>query len=367
VSVLRWSRSPWLRGGVGLALVVGTVLAVWWRGPDWGAVWDAFDVVTWRWVILAVFINFLSIVVRSAAWKLTIDQALPEPHPRNTHVFSAFCVGLLGNAVLPARAGELARVAVLRRRLNGHGEGTTATLVGTVFAHRLFDLPAIALLVLYVLLTAKIPDWAITSLVIFGLVGAALLAVALLSARRHDHRMPSLDDAGTIRRVVAMARQGLGVLRAPLPAAAAILCQLLGWVLQLFAVWTVMKAFDLGAPLPAAGVVLLLMNVATIFPLWPGNIGLMQAAVALPLRNYGVPYATGFAYGLVLQAVEMSVGVGLGLLALAREGISFAMLRRMEDDERSAEDALEGARELAQDGAEESELEAAREGAAVSR
>ncbi len=367
MKLVQWSRSPWLRGGVALVLVLGAVLAIWWRGPDWGAVRDAFDAVTWRWVIVALFVNFLSIVARSIAWKLTVDQALPEPHPRYTHIFSAFCVGLLGNAVLPARAGELARVAVLRRRLPDHGEGTSATLVGTVFAHRLFDLPAVALLVLYVLLTAKIPDWAVTSLVIFGLVGAALLAVALLSARRHDGRSPSLDDAGTARRLVAMARQGLGVLRAPLPAAAAVLFQLLGWVLQLLAVWTVMKAFALDAPLPAAGVVLLLMNVATIFPLWPGNVGLMQAAVALPLRNYGVPYATGFAYGLVLQAVEMSVGVGLGLLALAREGISFAMLRRMEDDERSAEDALEGVRELADDLDEKSEPEAAREGAAVSR
>ena len=367
MSIGRWTRSPWLRAGVALTLVVGAVLAIWWRGPDWGAVWSAFDAVTWRWVIVALLVNFLSIVARSIAWKLTVDQALPQPHARYSHVFWAFCVGLLGNAVLPARAGELARVAVLRRRLPDHGDGTSATLVGTVFAHRLFDLPAVALLVLYVLLTAKIPQWAVTSLVIFGLVGAALLAVALLSARRHDHRSPSLDEAGTVRRLVAMARQGLGVLRAPLPAAGAILFQLTGWVLQLLAVWTVMKAFDLGAPLPAAGVVLLLMNVATIFPLWPGNVGLMQAAVALPLRNYGVPYATGFAYGLVLQAVEMSVGVGLGLLALAREGISFAMLRRMEDDARSAEDALEGVREMVEDLDEESDSEAAREGAAVSR
>jgi len=367
--IARWSRNPWLRGGVALALVVGTVLAVWWRGPDWGAVWDAFDAVTWRWVIVALVINFLSIVARSVAWKLTIDQALPEPHPRYGHIFSAFCVGLLGNAVLPARAGELARVAVLRRRLPDHGDGTSATLVGTVFAHRLFDLPAIALLVVYVLLTAKIPEWAVTSLVIFGLVGAALLAVALLSARRHDHRMPSLDDASTARRVVAMARQGLGVLRAPLPAALAVLFQLTGWVLQLLAVWTVMEAFDLDAPLPAAGVVLLLMNVATVFPLWPGNVGLMQAAVALPLRNYGVPYATGFAYGLVLQAVEMSVGVGLGLLALAREGISFAVLRRMESDAESRENALEGVDEMIDDLEHETdgEPEAAREGAAVPR
>ena len=47
-----------------------------------------------------------------------------------------------------------------------------------------------------------------------------------------------------------------------------------------------------------------------------------------------MPYATGFAFGLVLQAVEVSVGVGLGLVCLAREGLSFAVLRRMgEEDE----------------------------------
>ena len=75
------------------------------------------------------------------------------------------------------------------------------------------------------------------------------------------------------------------------------------------------------------------MNVATIFPLWPGNVGLLQAAVALPLAQYGVAYGTGFAYGLVLQAIEMSVGVGVGLVMLAREGLSFAALKRIEEDE----------------------------------
>ncbi len=88
---------------------------------------------------------------------------------------------------------------------------------------------------------------------------------------------------------------------------------------------------DVHAPLPAAGLVLLLMNVATIFPLWPGNIGLLQAAVALPLVQYGVAYSNGFAYGLVLQVLEMAVGVGVGLLFLAREGLSFANLRNMPD------------------------------------
>jgi uncharacterized membrane protein YbhN (UPF0104 family) len=290
---------------------------------------------------------------------------MPPPHPRFALVFSAFSVGLFANAVLPGRIGELARVAVLTRklRLEGRADGTWAALVGTVFAHRLFDLPAVALLVVYVLLTAKIPDWAVTSLELFGLVALALLAVAMLSARRRDQRRPSFDDTRTVVRLVGMARQGLAVLRAPLPAAGAIFFQLVGWFLQLLAVWTVMEAFGFDAPLPAAALVLLLMNIAIIFPLWPGNVGLLQAAVALPLRRYGVRYGTGFAFGLVLQAVEMSVGIGMGLLFLAREGISFAMLRRMEESE---EETAEAAVEEALQEPEREEAEA-REGTPVSR
>ena len=122
-----------------------------------------------------------------------------------------------------------------------------------------------------------------------------------------------------MRRVIAMARQGLGVMKAPLSAAVAILFQCLGWFLQLMAVYLAMRAFGIDAPLPAAGLVLLLMNVATIFPLWPGNIGLRKAAVALPLVGYGVAYPQGFAYERGLQVIEMSIGVGVGTLFLARE------------------------------------------------
>src|SRR5205814_8253257 len=128
--------------------------------------------------------------------------------------------------------------------------------------------------------------------------------------------------------------------------------QLLGWTCQLFAVYTSMRAFGIHEALPAAGLVLVLMNVATIFPLWPGNVGLVQAAVALPLFTYyGVAKARGIAFGFGLQAIEASVGVGVGLLFLAREGLSFAGLRRMEEEgERDADEAIadEEERERAQ-------------------
>ncbi len=325
----------WFRSLVAALLIGGMVTLFVRRGPDWNAVYHAFDFVLWRWIVLAVLINLLSVVARSIAWDLVVRQALPQPHPTHRLVFSAFCVGLLGNAALPARAGEIARVAVLRRRLP-HGSGTTALLLGTVFAHRLFDLFPVVLLIGYTLLTAKIPHWAITAIALFIGIGFALLCFAIVTARRQRTRW--LDERDGVRRVLAMAQRGLWVLKRPSAAAAATVFQLAGWVLQLFAVLTVMKAFGFGS-LPAAALVLLLMNVATIFPLWPGNVGLMQAAIALPLTQYGVDYGTGFAYGLALQAVEMSVGVGLGLAFLAREGISFAGLRGFRDDGREADDS----------------------------
>jgi len=331
------ARNPWARGALVVVILVTALLALWWRGPQWDDVYHAFDFVAWRWIVVALGLNLVSVLSRAISWRLTIGQALPDPQPPFGRVFSAFGIGLLGNAVLPARAGELARVAVLRRHVDS-GPGTSATLLGTVFAHRLFDLFPVALLVAFVLLTAKIPHWAVTSLVVVGLVGLALFAVAMLSARQSGSSRAHPGSAH--RRLLAMARQGLAVMRAPVAAAAAILFQTVGWLLQLLAVWAVTAAFDMGVPLHAAGVVLLLMNVATVFPLWPGNIGLLQAAVALPLVSYGVAYTTGFAFGLALQALEMSVGVGVGVVMLAREGISFASLKAMEESEEAEEEEL---------------------------
>ena len=196
MTALRWFRNPWTRGVLVLVFLAGAFVAIWWRGPDWNTVWNAFGSVSWRWVILAVLINLLSIIARSISWRLTIGQAVPEPHPSYTQVFSAFCVGLLGNAVLPARAGEFARVAVLRRHMPQQERGLSATLVGTVFAHRLFDLVPTTLLILYVLATAKIPHWAIASLVIVGCVGFGLFAFAFASARRHHQSV--LETAGPV-------------------------------------------------------------------------------------------------------------------------------------------------------------------------
>ena len=317
--------------------------------------------------MLAFVLNVASTLFRALSWSLTISQALPPQHqPRLIQVFSSFGVGLLANAIVPGRLGELARVATLRRHLPNAPPGTTATLVGTVFAHRLFDLVPATMLVVWVLLTADVPHWAVTALLIVVAVGFTLFTVAWMSARRHQRSVAhDLQAVGTIRHLLGMARQGLSVLKAPVPLAGRDPPP----VPRLAAPADGGVGDDAGLRhrRPVAGrrprprpderrddhSALAGKRRAR-----SGRGGVAAPQLRRRLRDR-------FAFGLALQAIEIACGVALGLLALAREGISVAMLRRMQDDEEqsSSENAVEEAEELVDD----LEHEATREGASVSR
>jgi uncharacterized protein (TIRG00374 family) len=324
-----------------IPVLAAAIALIIWHGPDWHVVHDAFTVVRWEWVVAAIGFNLLSVVLRSVAWDTAIKQSLAPPRPGFPLVFSAFSVGLFANAVLPGRVGELARVAVLRRRLPGR-RGVGATLIGSVVAHRIFDLFPATVLVVWVLFTAKIPGWAIKAIPIVLAVGALLLLAVIYNARR-QHR--DLEGLSTIRSLIARGREGLAVMRSPVAAATAASFQFGGWVCQLFAVWSTMRAFHIYHHLPAAGLVLVLMNVATIVPVWPGNVGLVQAVIASPLLQYNVDYGRGIAFGIGLQAIEASVGIGVGLIFLAREGLSYAMLKEIDEEaEQEVEQEPERAR-----------------------
>jgi len=321
------------RALIPVGLVGVPAALVWWRGPDWHLVRHTFTTVVWPWIVVAFALNLLSVVVRSIAWNIVIHEAVEAPRPRFRTVFSAFCVGLFANAVLPGRVGEVGRVAVLARRMPGR-KGIWATLLGTVFAHRMFDLIPAALLVVWVLSFADLPHWATMTVAVFLVVGSGLFVAAVFGARVRSHALE--DGMSRMRMLMVRGRTGLAVMRRPVAAAGATFFQSLGWLCQLLAVYTAMRGFRIYEPLVAAGLVLLMMNVVTILPFWPGNVGLVQAAVAVSLAQYGVRYAKGFAFGIGLQLIEASVGIGIGTIFLAREGLSFATLRDLEEPEENA-------------------------------
>jgi uncharacterized membrane protein YbhN (UPF0104 family) len=315
---------PRLRFLLVAVAAAGVAALLWFRGPDWGSVAHSLAAMIWTWAIFAVALNLASAIARGLAWRTVVVQAVPPPHPALLDLFSAFFVGIFANGVLPGRIGEIARVGVLVRRMQPR-QGLWPPLLGSVVAHRLLEIfPSIGL-ILWVLIAAKVQHWGHVALL--SVLGGAciLLALGTVAARRYETGRP--PETGGFRSVVRRVRQGLGILRTPGAAGVAVALQALAWLFQLLAVWVAMRAFHLSLPLTAAAAVLALMNVALILPLWPGNVGLQQAAIALPLLAYGVTYAHGFAYGIGLQAIESSVGYVGGMIFLAREGLTLGRLR----------------------------------------
>jgi uncharacterized protein (TIRG00374 family) len=323
---VRFRGSRAFHYGLIAVAAVGIVALLVFHGPNWGQVWHAFLQMSPWWALAAIFLNFVSCLARAMSWDNVINEAVAKPHPRLIDVFSAFFVGIFANGVLPGRVGEVARVAVLMRRMPDRDRpGLFATLLGTVLGHRILEVfPSIAL-VMWVLADAEIPPAARTALVGVLVAGITFVVVGVALARRHEQG--GEEAKGRFGEILARAREGLGILRRPVPALISTGWQTLGWLLQLFAVYVTLLAFDIHLPLVAAAAVLAVMNVALVLPLWPGNLGVLQAAIAVPLTAYGIPLGQAVAYGLALQAIESSVGYTVGIAALFREGLSFGRLR----------------------------------------
>jgi phosphatidylinositol alpha-mannosyltransferase len=77
-----------------------------------------------------------------------------------------------------------------------------------------------------------------------------------------------------------------------------------------------------------AAAVLFAVNITAVLPATPANLGVFQAACAAVLHTgWHVGFGTGVAYGVILQAVEVSTAVLMGMPALLKEGMSWREVR----------------------------------------
>jgi phosphatidylinositol alpha-mannosyltransferase len=81
------------------------------------------------------------------------------------------------------------------------------------------------------------------------------------------------------------------------------------------------------AGIGAAAAVLFAVNVTAALPATPSNLGVFQAACVAVLSAYGVSKTNAFAYGVILQAVEIATALAMGMPALLREGMTWKDLR----------------------------------------
>jgi phosphatidylinositol alpha-mannosyltransferase len=263
------------------------------------------------WVVAALALNAVSLVLRGLAWLLMLRTALPTTPVRAGRVLRATMIGVLGSTVLPARAGEPARIWVVARGVPG--EGGTATVIGTLVSQTLVNLLALALLAAVATTSGLLPQLRLSALhVVLLPVLAAGLAVAAASVVR----------SGRIARQLGALRTGVAVFRPArrgLPGAG---LQLGAWALQGLAAYVLLRALhlDVAAPLAVAAALLLAVNVTAVVPVTPSNLGVFQAACVVVLAAQGVAVQDGVAYGVLLQAAEIATAVLLGVPALLIEG-----------------------------------------------
>jgi len=94
------------------------------------------------WVLIGFATNILALVFRTVRWRNILDPNDPPPF---YDTFFANCVGYMLSTVLPVRAADVARPALLSRRTHHRFAGA----LGTVLTERILDLTTILLLFIY--------------------------------------------------------------------------------------------------------------------------------------------------------------------------------------------------------------------------
>ncbi len=221
-----------------VALPVTSFLIYRFAGQAGDAV-DSLGAVAVGTLALALAANLASVWLKAAVWRRAVIAVPGAPRLTTRQLLPSVFIGFLFNTVLVARLGEVARVAVLRRRMQsaGHELGVGA-IAGTLVAEQI-ALGAALVLVGAVLTatTVDVPGWAVTSLIVLGAVTGGVVIAGFL-ARRARFPLPFLGAgrAGPVRDLVD---GGLRVLHSPRQLTIAVLLGAGSWIAQIAGIyWT---------------------------------------------------------------------------------------------------------------------------------
>lgn len=315
------SRAPGRRarllGWAGVALsIVFAYLAL--RDVDLDSLAEALRGQEYVYLLPSGAVLGVGVLLRAWRWQLLFE---PAARPRLAHVTSALLIGYLFNSILPARAGELARVLALGRRTGL----SRAQVLGTVVLERAFDV--LALVGLLVAAAPFLPpvDWLTAAAVLGAVAGAALLVVAA-SIRRYGTRAARillrpvawLPRVGP-ERAEAMARSfvtGLVGITASRVLLSALAVTVLSWLVLAGSIWLLLLGADVEASFGVALLTLIATNLVLVLPSSPAALGAFEAAVVVALGAYGVERAEALSFALVLHALNLFPYLLLGYVAV---------------------------------------------------
>lgn len=296
-----------------LGFVLGIFFLVWsFSLVNWDIFLRALISVKFIWVALSAASLLLSMLFRSIRWHIL--TGLPEKD--QSKVWEATCVGYLGTAIYPARAGDVMRMLRLQQ-LTGMGGGLA---IGSGVIDRILEGLGLCCLLLIVLLSWKVGLEArqgllwVAFLFLTAAVGAAVFVVSGHRLRSLFERLSLLGKWGArLKQWYEQSLSGLQVLRSPRRLILAISMQGLVSLLDVLSCWFLIQSFGWALPFMAGVVVLVYIAAAASLPSSPGYVGVYQIATLFALRPYGIDDSASVAYGTILQVITLVLFIGSGL------------------------------------------------------
>ncbi len=307
------------------------------RGLKLDEFWQSVKSANYWWILPGIAVYFIGVWVRAWRWHYLLGPVKKIP---TRTMFPVTCIGYMGNNIYPARAGEVLRAVLLKRR---EGVPVSASLA-TIIVERIFDG-----VVMLAFVFVNLPQLArltsdsgfvgnIQSLSLWGAgIFLAALLVFLLAAmfpqvtsrigRWMIQRLLPHKWHAKITGIMDRFLEGLAALRSPFNVLMVFFTSVIIWLLETGKYWFVMHAFDFsGYEGGFFGLMLMngIVNLATTIPSAPGYVGTFDTPGIAVLVAFGLakPVATG--YTLVLHVALWLPITLLGAYYMAREGIKWS-------------------------------------------
>jgi glycosyltransferase 2 family protein len=279
---------------------------------------------------IALGFQALRLIVRTRAWRNIIAAAYPDTRVRWRSVLGAYLGGVGLNAVMPARSGDVLKLFLVHRRVEG---STYPTLAATLVVETLFDACVGILLLLWAAYLGVLPSihslpnlpnidlrWAFQNPVVLeagalviGIGIGILLVVATRKVQAFWQRVRQgfaiLADFGAyVRRVVSW--------------------QALSWVFRLATIYFMLRAFHIPATVHNALIVQIAQSLSTLLPIAPGGAGTEQGLLLYLLRGKASRSALlSFSVGFHIAIVLLNVVLGMAAVLLITRTLRLRQLR----------------------------------------
>ncbi|HEX2391962.1 MAG TPA: lysylphosphatidylglycerol synthase transmembrane domain-containing protein [Solirubrobacterales bacterium] len=277
---------------------------------------------------------------RAWAWRNVLRASYPAQRIPFLPLSAAYLAGAGINAMLPARAGDVTKVFLVKRQIPG---SSYPAVTSSFLVQAVFDTSVGVLVLLYAVTQGllpplpRIPDlpafeisfWADHPKTLAIVTGALLVAIALgiyLLAHR-------------VRRFWARVRQGLVILTEPrryLRQVAA--WQAVGWLFRFAAFWFFLEAFEIGGSVGNVMLVMSVQAIANVIPFTPGGAGAQQALLVATLSGPSRSAVLSFSVGTQIAMAAWSVVLGFVAILLVFETTDWRSLIRQAQEDADRED-----------------------------